>query len=134
VPFFHQVRQPIEHLSEDFPDVADYLRSTFANAPVTSGTAIERQPEPSQHQQNIASETLTSSLIASVRDIMQRAEAENRDPDEELREAVGRHVLEGVATGFEMTTDEVAGGSGSDARPEREYDGVNGVKRPRRDA
>jgi hypothetical protein len=40
---------------------------------------------------------------------MQRAEAEARDPEEELRQAVSRAVLEGVVTGYEMTR---GGGNG----------------------
>lgn len=78
--------------------------------------------QPSQHQQNIASDELTSSLMRSVQDIMERAEAEGRDPDEELRQVVGRTVLEGVLTGYEMTTDEDGASRREDA---------NGVKKPR---
>lgn len=63
----------------------------------------------------------------SVHDIMQRAEAEGRNPDEELRAVVGRTVLEGVLTGYEMTTD---GDAGED---QREDGGANGSKRSRRD-
>lgn len=61
--------------------------------------------------------------MQSVHDIMQRAEAEGRDPDEELRAVVGRTVLEGVVTGYEMTTD------GEDRRE----DNANGSKRSRTD-
>jgi uncharacterized protein len=35
---------------------------------------------------------------------MQRAEAQGTNPDEELRDAVSRTVLEGVWTGYELTT------------------------------
>lgn len=85
---------------------------------------------PSQHQQNMASEQLTSELMASVQDIMQRAETEGRDPDAELREVVSRTVLEGVVTGFQMTTDD------DDRRgPSADIKGVNGTpaKRPKTD-
>lgn len=37
---------------------------------------------------------------------MQRAEAEGTNPDEELRAAVSRTVLEGVLTGYEWSTQE----------------------------
>lgn len=57
---------------------------------------------------------------------MQRAEAEGRDPDAELREVVGRTVLEGVLTGYEMTTD-------GDVRTLDGRENVNGVKRSRTD-
>jgi len=113
---------PIEHLDEDFPAVAAYLR-TMLN-PTSSGDAqISLQTNPSQHSQNVASELLTSSLMDSVQDIMDRAEREGRDPEEELRAAVSRTVLEGVVTGYQMSEDVTDRREGS---PE-----TNGVKRPR---
>lgn len=36
---------------------------------------------------------------------MEQAQTEGRDPEEELRQVVSRTVLEGVLTGFEMSTD-----------------------------
>jgi len=94
---------PIEHLLEDFPEVANYLQTTGPIA-LTGGASESRNPQPpSQHQQNKASEELTSSLMQSVQAMMQRADAEGRDPETELREVVGRTVLEGVLTGYEMT-------------------------------
>ncbi|KAH7884508.1 ankyrin repeat-containing domain protein [Phlebopus sp. FC_14] len=97
----HEGVSPVEHLQEDFPDVAAYLQSQL-NATSVPSTGAQPQ-QPSQHQQNAASETLTSTLMASVHDIMQRAEAEGTNPDEELRAAVSRTVLEGVLTGYEMS-------------------------------
>jgi hypothetical protein len=41
--------------------------------------------------------------MSSVEDIMQRAEAEGRDPEQELREIVSRTVLEGMVTGYAMS-------------------------------
>ncbi|OJT15215.1 hypothetical protein TRAPUB_8230 [Trametes pubescens] len=79
--------------------------------------------QPSQHAQNAASEDLTSSLLQSVQVVMQRAEAEGREAsDEELREIVSRAVLDGVVTGFGMSTE------GAPGRAERDGDDV---KRPR---
>lgn len=92
---------PIEHLSEDFAAVASFLETTS-----TASISAPRSQQPSQHSQHVASEQLTSALMASVQEIMQRAEVENRDPEEELRQAVSRTVLEGVVTGFEMSTEE----------------------------
>jgi len=43
--------------------------------------------------------------MASVHEVMQRAEAEGRDPDHDLRQVVSRAVLQGVVTGFQMSTD-----------------------------
>lgn len=65
--------------------------------------------------------------MQSVQDIMQRAEAEGRNPDAELRDVVGRTVLEGVLTGYEMTADEDADAAG--ARDGRENG--NSAKRSR---
>ncbi|ETW83083.1 hypothetical protein HETIRDRAFT_247006, partial [Heterobasidion irregulare TC 32-1] len=114
--------QPAEHLAEDFPEVASYL-AALAPAPAphatdASGTPSPASPapalalapgaarglaQPSQHSQDAVSEYLTASLLQSVQDIMGRAEAEGRDPDEELRQVVGRTVLEGVVAGYGMS-------------------------------
>jgi len=61
---------------------------------------------PSQHSQDAASEELTTALMSSVRDIIERAEAEGRDPEDELRQVVSRTVLEGVVTGYTMSTED----------------------------
>ena len=86
---------------------------------------------PSQHAQNIVTEELTSEMMQAVQEIMQRAEAEGRDPDPELRVLVGRTVLEGVAAGYEMSVDP------SERREEgddvREREGLHGSKRSRTD-
>ncbi|KAG5719530.1 hypothetical protein E4T56_gene17899 [Termitomyces sp. T112] len=78
---------PIDHLAEDFPDVAAYLQSLLQ--PPTPHNA---QAEP----------------VSSVADIMQRAEAEGRDPEDELRAAVSRTVAQGLIAGDQLTTDHVA--------------------------
>ncbi|KAF9468128.1 hypothetical protein BDZ94DRAFT_1247255 [Collybia nuda] len=94
---------PIEHLTEDFPSVARFLESLSPSLP--DSRIVEDAPTPpSQHHQNAISEQLTSELMASVQGIMERAEAEGRDPEDELRQVVSRTVLEGVVSGFEMTT------------------------------
>ena len=61
--------------------------------------------------------------MQSVHDIMERAEAEGRDPDPELRAVVGGTVLEGIVTGYEM------GNNGDDHRG----DGTKVSKRSRID-
>ncbi|KAF7330503.1 hypothetical protein MVEN_02489700 [Mycena venus] len=91
---------PIDHLREEFSEVANYLQSVAS--PATAPT-IEIVQQPSQREQDIASEQLTSALMTSVEEIMTRAEAEGRDPDEELRQIVSRTVLEGVVTGYAMS-------------------------------
>ncbi|TFK47859.1 ankyrin [Heliocybe sulcata] len=116
---------PIDHLAEDFPEVSAYLHTLTTTTELADASLLPLH-EPSQHAQNVASETLTSSLMASAQEIMQRAEAEGRDPEEELRRLVGQTVLEGVATGY---------GLGQDAEQEERRgavdEPVDGVKRPR---
>ncbi|EGN98703.1 hypothetical protein SERLA73DRAFT_89676 [Serpula lacrymans var. lacrymans S7.3] len=120
---------PIDHLHDDFPQVAAYLRSLSPHPP--SPPHPTHHQLPSQHHQNIASEVLTTSLMQSVQHIIQRADAEARNPDDDLRQAVSRTVFEGVLAGYEMTTPQ------QDARDDPDQtDGpnaVNGVKRPKTD-
>lgn len=104
--------------------MATYLRSVGGGAAV-GGERPPAREQPSQHAQNVASENLTSSLLESVRDVIQRAQAEGREvPEEELREIVGRAVIEGVITGY---------GMGADAAEETGPQRRNGddAKRPR---
>jgi len=118
------VSKVIDHLTEEFPQIADFLRSTLdPSAAALSQTATS----PSQHSQNAMSEQLTSGLITSLHELVERTEAEGREPsEEELRQAVGRVVVEGVLTGYEMSTDENNSriNDGQDDTPS---------KRPRRD-
>ncbi|KAH9912810.1 ankyrin repeat-containing domain protein [Fomitopsis serialis] len=107
------------------PEVAAYLHSLTATTDPAS--AASSLTQPSQHAQNLASEHLTSSLIQSVQDVMQRAEAEGRNPDEELRQVVGRTVLEGVVTGYGMST------LGGQRRENAEDGPTEGPKRTRMD-
>ncbi|KAG6895338.1 hypothetical protein C0992_001760 [Termitomyces sp. T32_za158] len=68
---------PIEHLSDEFPDVAAYLSTVSGiSQPTTAHDARAEQ--------------LTSELFASVADIMERAEADGHDPQDELRTAAAR--------------------------------------------
>ncbi|KAG2060842.1 hypothetical protein BDR06DRAFT_388726 [Suillus hirtellus] len=108
---------------QNFPEIAAYLQSRLNPSSCMIPGAVSPS-RPSQYQQDIATESLTSSLMQSVGDIMQRSEADGRDPDEELRQVVGRIVFEGVVAGYDMTTDS------SDAAHHSE---ANGVKRSRTD-
>ena len=80
--------------------MAAYLESVEPTAAVGEQLAAG-QPSymPSQHAQEQASEALTSSLMESVQEIMERAQAEGRDPDAELREVVSRAVVQGTGRG-----------------------------------
>lgn len=91
--------QPIQHLTEEYPEVSQYLQH------FVSPEYPQNQPPvapPSEYQQNAASEQMTDALMTSVQEIMQRAEVDGNDPDQELRQLVQRAVLEGVITGYEM--------------------------------
>ena len=89
----------------------------LSNSTEPSLSAVPSSALPSQHAQNQATEHLTSELMEQVQQIMERAEAEGRDPEEELRQVVGRTVLEGVITGYGMgTMNDGANGDGGDAK------------------
>ncbi|KAF8656849.1 hypothetical protein AX16_002396 [Volvariella volvacea WC 439] len=120
----HEGISPIVHISEEFPQVAQFLQSILN--PSMTFDPTQSASMPSQHDQNAASEQLTSNFLASVQEIMQRAEAEGRDPDEELRRLVGQTVIDGVVTGFQMTT-------AQDGRGPQDDSGDAGTKRPRID-
>lgn len=85
---------------------------------------------PSQHAQEMASEALTSTLMDSVQEIMQRAEAEGRDPEAELREVVTRAVMQGMVTGYDMSADAQDAERRGDGNGRDEQDGT---KRSRTD-
>ena len=86
--------------------MAAYLQSLASPATQPSPQHHSQSQQPSQHQQELASEQLTSQLVASVQHIVDRAQAEGRDPEEgELMQAINRAVLEGVAVGYDMTTE-----------------------------
>ncbi|KAK7033062.1 ankyrin [Favolaschia claudopus] len=91
---------PIEHLREEFSEVANFLQTVAVPA---SAPTIPVLQQPSQREQEVASEQLTTALMSSVEEIMQRADTEGTDPDEELRQLVSRTVLEGVVTGYAMS-------------------------------
>ncbi|CAE6473495.1 unnamed protein product [Rhizoctonia solani] len=78
---------PIEAVEEDFPDVAEYLRSKSSAPP---------QPRQQEQEHEAASEELTSELIAQTEEIVARAEREGRDPHDEIAALVGRTVLGGM--------------------------------------
>lgn len=76
--------------------MADYLNSIIA------GDSHNGQPENTVSRQEAASERLTSSLMSQLGDIAQN---ETTRRDEELRQAVGRAVLESLITGYTMTNE-----------------------------
>ncbi|KXN91738.1 Ankyrin repeat-containing protein P1E11.10 [Leucoagaricus sp. SymC.cos] len=91
---------PIEHLREDFPEVAAYLETLLpgsGSGPVSDGGPAS----PSQHSQNQASERLTDGLMARIADL-------GAEPDgEALRRVVTESVLASLARGQEMQQEEM---------------------------
>ena len=70
-----------------------------------SRVTVEATP-PSDIAVNDASEQLSATLLSDVEEIMSRAERDGTDPDEALRQAVGRAVLEGISAGHELAAAE----------------------------
>ncbi|KAF9450344.1 ankyrin [Macrolepiota fuliginosa MF-IS2] len=98
---------PIEHLREDYPQVAAYLEtllppSTSADTP--SAPVPDAFPAasllPSQHSQNAASENLTNDLMARIQTLAQQGGTDMGE--EQLRQIVTASVLESFARGHEM--------------------------------
>lgn len=96
--------QPAEALFEDHPEPAVYLQSLLvgngsASVPLavtSSTTATTADPtRPSEFQAEQLSTRISETLMEETNEIMQRAEREGRDPEDELREAVSRAVLQG---------------------------------------
>ncbi|KAJ1307643.1 hypothetical protein OPQ81_001737 [Rhizoctonia solani] len=79
---------PIEAVEEDFPEVAEYLRSKSSSPP---------RPRTQDQEHEVVSEELTAELIAQTEEIIARAEREGRDPHDELTALVGRAVMGGMA-------------------------------------
>lgn len=58
--------------------------------------------QPSQYTTEQAASSLTDAMMEDARAIIQRADAEGRDPEEELRGLVERAVLDGLVAGAEL--------------------------------
>ncbi|KAH6913037.1 ankyrin repeat-containing domain protein [Coprinopsis sp. MPI-PUGE-AT-0042] len=93
----------ISHLQEEFEEVAAYVQTRSALPPVHPVSSSPAQP--SQHSQDVASEQLTSELMATVHQIMQPEQSGQEVDEAVLRTAVTRAVLGGVATGYQLADD-----------------------------
>lgn len=142
----HSNLQPIDHLSEDFPSVAGYLRTLSPSSPsvVPPSSTDPSSALPTNHYaQNLASEALTSSLLASLQNIQGDPNNPNsgfdgtedpNDPevDAEIRRAVGRSVIQSVIAGYQLGTlgDQANPDNSSAPRNDRD-DREDGAKRAR---
>lgn len=84
-----------QYLAEEFPEVAIYLQSLDPSAPSIT-TTTEQLPQYLAEQ---AVSSLADSVMEDSQAIIRRAEAEGRDPEEELRELVGKVVLDSIIAG-----------------------------------
>lgn len=111
---------PAQHLEDEFPVIAEFLRT---------GKVSERQDtELSEFAKQQVTEHLTEEMMQSVADIMERAEKDGRDPEEELAELVRRTVLQSLGAGAQLSDEQAATSHKGDA----EKDDIP-VKRQRRE-
>lgn len=87
---------PAQHLEEEFPAVSHFL----------GGTEADDTQLPSQYAQDQVADRLTDQMMQSVREVIERAAAEGRDPDEELAELVTRTVLDSLDAGEDLVEKE----------------------------
>ncbi|KAH7106544.1 ankyrin [Auriculariales sp. MPI-PUGE-AT-0066] len=103
---------PADHLSDDFPAVANYLLTLNPNttAPTAAAAAPAVAPEQEAHFTNAQSEYLTRTLLERAETLRANYAARGEQPDadtmeRELVQLVGRTVLEGVTDGAVWAAD-----------------------------
>lgn len=133
--------KPADHLEEEFPEVASYIRSLIPNQ--TSTTSLPPSSHlPSEHAADAASEALTASLLSSVHQLVENSNANgDAEPsEEEIRQAVQRVVFHGMGVGIDMgesaRANASAASNGTSTRSfstiQEEGDEEDDVKRPKR--
>ena len=104
--------------------MAGYLNSIIDTPLVNSDSRPENRVSSQlliQQSQEATSERLTSSLMTQLRDIAQNeAGGYESHRDEELRQVVGRAVMESLIAGFTMTD------GGADTTTNRRLDQTDG--------
>ncbi|KIJ52647.1 hypothetical protein M422DRAFT_26216 [Sphaerobolus stellatus SS14] len=122
-----------QHLAEEFPAVSNYLYSLDPSMIPTEPANFPQQP--SNYATDQAATDMTQSILTGAQAIIERAEAEDRDPESELREMVGRVVLGGVLTGASLAQDssmEETVDANANGRRQSDQDGhTDSAKRPR---
>jgi uncharacterized protein len=123
--------QPAQYLAEEFPAVSAFLYSLDPSYPPPGSVP---PPQPSTYNTDQAASQLTQSILSDAHVIMQRAEAEDRDPDADLQELVVRAVLDGVVTGASWAQDGMTGNRADEGHQRtEEHDDQRDSKRPRFD-
>lgn len=88
--------KPIDHLAEDFPEVANYLSSVLdPAATIAAAVAIDG---PSQYAQNQATEQMVTTLLQDIQSL-QHIDPTTEAGEQQLREVVSRNVLAGLELG-----------------------------------
>ncbi|KIO34599.1 hypothetical protein M407DRAFT_240459 [Tulasnella calospora MUT 4182] len=114
---------PVDRLEEDAPEVSDYLRSR-SSAVIPDTSSGGTQPlSPSQFATDQAAEHLSSELISQVQEIMERAEREGVDPEEELRKVVGDSLLASIRAGQGMSGQNDSSAENGDTSKRARLDG-----------
>jgi uncharacterized protein len=111
---------PAEHLDEDFPEIATYLRSTANEATNAATTITTTAPTLSQHAQESASSALTDSLIASAAHVLAAADAAGSDPTPELQNIVESAVLQSIRAGHDLGAQASDNEPRADSNPKRQ--------------
>lgn len=120
--------QPADKLEEDFPEVADYLRSRSStddqpHPTSTSSQSPHRPSQPSQFVTEQAAEQMTSGLMNQIQQIMEQADRDGIDPQERLQEVLGDAFLTSAQAGRNLAS------ASGDTKTQEE----NEPKRVRRD-
>jgi uncharacterized protein len=90
--------QPAEYLFEEHPETAVYLQSLINSSnPLPLPNIIPTSTTSYQTEQ--ATTQMTESLIAQTNQIMEDAARDGTDPEERLREVVGRALENGIRMG-----------------------------------
>jgi len=99
---------PAQSLLEEFPEVSAFLaeRSSIAVSVTAEGLASPEQPQRLGYVTDRSADALTSQLMTQINDVMERANQEGRDPEEELRQIVGSTVVEGMLRGVQLGEEE----------------------------
>ncbi len=90
--------QAAEYLFEEHPETAVFLQSLINSSNPLPLPAMTTSTTTSYQNEQLTSQ-LTESLLAQTNQIMQDAERDGTDPEERLREVVGRAVEDGMRMG-----------------------------------
>lgn len=88
---------------EDYPAIARYLAPNL----IPDTEAVDTEGGPSEYAQEQLTEVLTDKMMDKVQEIMERAQREGYDPEEELADLVRKTVLESLDAGAELVEGDI---------------------------